>query len=237
MSYRTIHAVLIAFALSLWNLPTLADTGEETASIFLVAKKQMIDPNFMETVVLVRPVSMGAVGVIINRPTDIALSKLFPDEPVLKESNNNVYIGGPVYPRALVFVFRSSEQPRSTLQLMDDVYLGLSIDLLQELLSSQPPPGQLKVYAGHSGWGQGQLQNEIERGDWYVVPADANVVFEMEPEKIWPELIKRASTRKVNAEQPELSDVERYPWYQQDVVTDPGGWLTVIHPKAFRTAR
>lgn len=237
MGYRIICAFLQAFTLLLWALPALAETTEETVSIFLVAKKEILDPNFRETVVLVRPITGGAIGVIINRPTDISLGKLFPDDAVLKESNNNVYIGGPVYPRSLVFMFRSNEQPRWTLHMVDDIYLSLSINLLQELLSSPQPPGQLKVYAGHSGWGQGQLQNEIERGDWYVVPADAGLVFEMEPKKIWPELIKRATTRRVNAEQLELSHIEMDPWYQQGVVADPTGeWLARMHPKAFRAA-
>jgi putative transcriptional regulator len=233
MSYRYIYVFLQAFTLLLWALPALGDTAEEKAGIFLVAKKEILDPNFRETVVLVRPISEGAIGVIINRQTDIPLSKLFPDDPVLKGSDNNVYFGGPVYPRSLVFMFRSNEQPRWSLHIMDDIYLGLSLDLLQELLSNPEPTRQLKVYAGHSGWGQGQLQNEIERGDWYVVPADAGVIFEMEPEKIWPELIKRATTRKVNAEQPELRNEEMDLWYQQGVVASPAGeWLAGMHSGA-----
>jgi putative transcriptional regulator len=237
MSYRYIYAFLQAFTLLLWALPALAETAETTDSIFLVAKREIRDPNFRETVVLVRPIPDGAIGVIVNRPTDISLGKLFPDDPVLKESNNSVYIGGPVYPRSLVFMFRSNEQPRWTLHMMDDVYLSLSLDLLQELLASPQPRGHLKVYAGHSGWGQGQLQSEIKRGDWYVVPADAGVIFEMEPEKIWPELIKRATTRSVHAEQLEPRNVEMDTLYQQGVVANPTGeWLAGMHPGAFRAA-
>ena len=226
MSYRFIYAFLQAFTLLLWALPALAETAEEKVGIFLVAKKEILDPNFRETVVLVRPIPGGAIGVIINRPTDITLGKLFPDDPVLKDSVNNVYIGGPVYPRSLVFIFRSNKQLRLTLHMMDDIYLGLNLDLLQELLSNPQPPRQLKIYAGHSGWGQGQLQNEVERGDWYVVPADAGVIFEMEPEKIWPELIKRVTTRRVNAEQPELRNLEMDPCYQRSVAASPASeWL------------
>ena len=199
MRYRFIHAVLLVLALLLWAFPVLAETGEETGGIFLVAKRDMLDPNFREAVVLVRPTPDGAIGVIVNRPTDIPLGKLFPDNPVLKVSNDNVYVGGPVYPLSLVFMFRSDEQPRQTLRMVGDVYLSFSLGLLEELLASPQPPRHLKVYAGHSGWGPGQLQNEIERGGWYVVPADAGVIFEMEPEKIWPELIKRATTRRVHA--------------------------------------
>ena len=206
MDFRCTCAFLHVSVLLLFAMPALPETTKEADGIFLVAKKRIEDPNFRETVILVKPIAGGAIGVIINRPTDIPLSKLFPDYPVLKENKNMVYIGGPVYPRSLVFVFRSNEQPRLTLHMTGDVYLGLSIDLLQKMLASPQPQGQLKIYAGHSGWGHGQLQNEIERGDWYVVPADASVVFEMEPQKIWPELIKRASTRSVNVEQPALPD-------------------------------
>jgi len=206
MKFRFICVFLQALFLCGWALPAWSQAGEDAVGLFLVAKKDIVDPNFRETVVLVRRIPGGAIGVIINRPTDFPLSKLFPDYPVLKEKNNIVYIGGPVYPRSLVFVFRSSEPPRWSLHMMGDVYLGLSIDLLQKLLSSPQTQKQLKIYAGHSGWGEGQLQNEIERGDWYVVPAEASVVFEMEPDKIWPELIKRASTRSVKMEQPGLRD-------------------------------
>ena len=73
MGYRIICAFLQAFTLLLWTLPALAETTEETVSIFLVAKKEILDPNFRETVVLVRPITGGAIGVIINRPTDISL--------------------------------------------------------------------------------------------------------------------------------------------------------------------
>jgi putative transcriptional regulator len=55
------------------------------------------------------------------------------------------------------------------------------------------------VFAGYSGWAAGQLQGELERGAWHMVPADAATVFETPPERIWPELIKRATTRQINA--------------------------------------
>jgi len=181
-----------------------SEKPEEADGIFLVAKKKIEDPNFRETVVLVRPIAGGAIGVIINRPTDIPLSKLFPDHPILKENNNLVNFGGPVFPRSLVFMFRSNDQPRSALHMMGDVYLGLGIDLLERMLSNPQPQRELKIYAGHSGWGDGQLQNEIERGDWYVIPADASVVFDMEPQKIWPELVKKASMQSVKMDQPVL---------------------------------
>ncbi|MGH8754594.1 MAG: hypothetical protein ACREU0_01935, partial [Burkholderiales bacterium] len=77
MGNRIIYAFLQAFTLLLWALPALAETAEEKVGIFLVAKKEILDPNFRETVVLVRPIPGGAIGVIINRPTDIPLGKLF----------------------------------------------------------------------------------------------------------------------------------------------------------------
>lgn len=199
MRYRLIHTVLQTLALLLWVFPVSAETDEETYSLFLVAKRDMLDPNFQESVALVRPVPNGAIGVIVNRPTDISLGKLFPDNPVLEASNDNVYVGGPVYPLSLVFIFRSDEQPKQTLRMLGDVYLSFSLGLLEELLTSPQPSRHLRVYAGHSSWGPGQLQYEIKRGSWYVVPADASVIFEMEPKKIWPELIKRATTRSVHA--------------------------------------
>jgi hypothetical protein len=59
----------------------------------------------------------------------------------------------------------------------------------------------LRVYAGYSGWGAGQLQNELARGDWHVMPADAATVFDKDPALIWPDLIRRATTKQTRRDE------------------------------------
>jgi len=83
--------------------------------------------------------------------------------------------------------------------VLRDVYLTGDIDWVDARLQDGDLAAGLRVYVGHSGWGPGQLQNEIGRGDWYVLPADADVIFNQDPATIWPELSKRATLRHTRA--------------------------------------
>ena len=83
--------------------------------------------------------------------------------------------------------------------MLRDVYFISDIEWIEGLLQRREPARGLRVYSGYSGWAPGQLQQEIVRGGWHVLPADAAAVFDMEPARIWPELIKRAATRQIRA--------------------------------------
>lgn len=198
------------FAQGLWIAVWLAaiapgaglaqEAEDHPNAVFLVAKPRLQDPNFSKTVVLVtQPRADEPMGVIINRPTPLTLDEVFPENANLKKRKDSVSFGGPVSPMTLVFVFQSEERPQDALRVLDDVYLSVNPGLLSELLSRPKFPERLKVYAGYAGWAPGQLQNEIRRGDWYVVNADAETLFKMAPKNIWPELVKRASVRSVQA--------------------------------------
>lgn len=178
----------------------LAQDPDKPNAVFLVANPRLQDPNFSKTVVLVTQHRANEpMGVIINRPTPLALSEVFPENANLKKRNDPVHFGGPVSPMTLVFVFQSAERPQDALRVLDDVYLSVSPGLLSELLGRPRFPERLKVYAGYAGWAPGQLQNEIHRGDWYVLNADAETLFKTEPKNIWHELVKRASARSARA--------------------------------------
>jgi len=157
----------------------------------------MPDPNFRETVVLVtQPRRGGPFGVIINRPLEQRLSEVFGEFETLKDRKDVLYFGGPVRPDGLVFLVRVKTRPPRGMTVLEDVYFTGDTDLIEELLRRKDPTEGLKVFAGYSGWGPGQLQNEIQRGDWHILPANAATVFEKDASRIWPELIKRAGVRK-----------------------------------------
>lgn len=165
--------------------------------VFLVAKRQLNDPNFRESVVLVTQHAGGSpVGVIVNRPTKLPLSGLFPDNEKLKDLPDLVHFGGPVSPQVLVFVFRAESPPRDSLRVLADVYMSFSSELLSQLFARPEPTAELRVYAGYSGWARGQLQHEVTRGDWHVVRADADTIFRMDAALMWKEMLKRASARQ-----------------------------------------
>lgn len=157
----------------------------------------MPDRNFRETVVLVtQPQRGGPFGVIINRPLEQRLSEVFGEFETLKDRKDVLYFGGPVRPDGLVFLVRVKTRPPRGMTVLKDVYFTGDTDLIEELLRRKDPTEGLKVFAGYSGWGPGQLQNEIQRGDWHILPANAATVFEKDASRIWPELIKRAGVRK-----------------------------------------
>jgi putative AlgH/UPF0301 family transcriptional regulator len=78
---------------------------------------------------------------------------------------------------------------------LKDVYITADREVVDGVLRKPNSGRAFRAYAGHSGWGPGQLQNEISRGSWSVLPADAETVFEKDAASIWPELSKRAALR------------------------------------------
>jgi putative transcriptional regulator len=184
--------------LVLFSFATPAGAAEDPANaIFLVASPELLDPNFRETVVLVtQPREGGPWGVIINRPLDVLLSDVFTDIETLRDRKDVLFFGGPVAQDGLVFLVRSQQPPPRAVPVLRDVYVISDIEYIEKLLRRPEPMRDLRVYSGYSGWAPGQLQQEIARGGWVLMPADADMVFEGDPARIWPELIKRAATKR-----------------------------------------
>ena len=196
---RSICLVLL-FGLA---LPTFGDDAQPMKSILLVARKNLPDPFFRDSVVLVtRSGGSAPVGVIVNHPTDVPLSRVFSDIERLRSGDETLFFGGPVMPEQLLVVFRAAVPPTAAIEVLDGVYMSLSRELLRELLGRENPVEGLRVFAGHAGWAPGQLESEVARGDWYLVTADARMVLEMEPEKLWRELERRASATTARYEHP-----------------------------------
>ncbi len=176
----------------------LAGAAESMANaIFLIAKQDMRDSRFRETVVLVtQPREGGPWGVIVNKPLEMRLSEIFSDQEVMKKRKDVLFFGGPVMPEVLVFLVRATKPPPRSVPVLKDVYFTGNVDWIDEQLKRPDPTRGLRVYAGYASWGEGQLQIELERGDWLVVPADAATVFDKDPTLIWPELIQRAAAKQ-----------------------------------------
>ncbi len=200
-SHRALPVLIAIAGLSGTVAAGAVSAAEMPASgIFLVATDEILDPNFRETVVLVTQQQRGGpFGVVINRPLNHRLSEIFPDYGALKNKKDVIYFGGPVARQGLVFLVRSVEPPQRAIRVLKDVYIVADPEAIDGLLKRPDPTKGLRVYAGHSGWAPGQLQNEITRGGWYIVPADAETVFEKDAATIWPELSQRAGLRKTRA--------------------------------------
>ena len=166
--------------------------------VFLVAKPEMFDPNFRETVVLITQpeVGGGPLGVIVNRPLDARLSEVIPGATQVPEQFDRIYSGGPVEPNGLLLLVRSQVRPEHSLQVLQDVYLSGDGGLIEQIVRGEASVAAFRAYAGYSGWAPGQLQAELARGGWYLIQADADMVFTADASTMWPELIRRIATKR-----------------------------------------
>jgi putative transcriptional regulator len=168
--------------------PTSADNTKPLTTILLVARAELPDSSFKDSVVLVMN-NIGPVpaGVIINRPTRIAVSHLFPDLESLARLHDKLYFGGPVEIASVSFLFRADTPPEHATQVLAGVYFSTNRELLRKLLGRDKPMDGLRIFIGHSGWALGQLEAEITRGDWTLAPAETNAIFDGKSEHPWPE--------------------------------------------------
>ncbi len=170
-----------------------------SGGVFLVASKKIKDPRFMETVILIIDYSWhGTTGLIINRLSDRRLATVFPDIKGLHKLSDNVYYGGPVGSNQFFLLMRAPKMPETSHQIVEGVYLSAGRDFLDNLKKMADGKNEkFRVYAGYAGWSPGQLENEISRGDWYVMKADSESVFDKDISKIWDELILKSSVLNV----------------------------------------
>ena len=150
---------------------------------FLVAMPGMADPNFGGSVVYIADHSeRGALGLLINRPMDLDLNGLLeridlvPQDPA--GGNGPVFYGGPVQTERGFVLHRPLGSWSSTMKVTEDVGLTSSKDVLEAVAAGQGPE-RLLVTLGYSGWGPGQLEEEIARNAWLTTPADAELLFEV----------------------------------------------------------
>lgn len=178
-------ALLLLFASS-W-LPAASDTKSLTA-ILLVARNGLPDPDFADSIVLVmNNLGPAPVGVIVNRPTKIAVAELFPQLKQLTRLHDKVYFGGPVEYGSVWFLFRaSSAPPEHAIRALDGLYLSADEQLLLRLLRRDKPMDGLRIFIGHSGWAPGQLESEIANGDWALQHANPEAIFNGKSERTWP---------------------------------------------------
>lgn len=160
----------------------------------LVASDQLADPNFQQTVVLVLEYApSGALGVIINRPTDVKLATLLPEVDELRDRDDTVLLGGPVARDRMILLLRTAKPPAESERIVDGVFITSSIAALHELPRDKHAASAFRAYVGYAGWGPQQLEAEVERGDWHVLAADAAILFDKPPARVWRELNERSS--------------------------------------------
>ena len=180
--------------------PNKEDNEDKT--LFLVARPELGEPIFKESVILTLPSSVGVgeglvVGLILNEPARIALSDIFPDDQAFENRSETVYFGGPVEPRAPGVVFRSSKPVKQAALLFGDIYVSFDSDSIPELLKEPKKTPDLRLFVGRSQWAGAQLQNEMAMGAWINVRAETNLIFSPSPQYLWRKLFDRAEPAPV----------------------------------------
>jgi len=185
---REVAGALCALVLLIgMSWPTPADEAKPLTAILLVARAELSDSDFADSIVLVmNNLGPGPAGVIINKPTRVPVAHLFPDIKRLAHLPDKVYFGGPVDFGSVWFLFRAASPPEHAIQACDGVYLSANRDLLLRLLGRDKPMDGLRIFLGHSGWGPGQLETEIARGDWALEHAVPDAIFNGKSEHRWP---------------------------------------------------
>jgi putative transcriptional regulator len=167
--------------------PTSAADPKPLTAILLIARDDLPDSQFADSVVLVmNNLGPAPVGIIINRPMPISVSQLLADLEHLARVRDKVYVGGPVSVGSVWFLFRARTPPEHAIQAFEGVYLSADRKLLLQLLGRDKPMDGLRIFLGHAGWAPGQLEAEIAHGDWTLKHADPEAIFKGRSEHPWP---------------------------------------------------
>ena len=162
----------------------------------LVAKRDMPDSMFAKTVILlVRYTRGGTVGLMLNRRTEVPVSRALDPLKGASGRSDAVFAGGPVELPNVLALLRTNAMPEGAEHVTGKVYLVPTGALLEKTLTQQPDPADFRVYLGYCGWAPGQLENETSHGFWQVLNGSADIVFDSEPETLWSRLVERAEQR------------------------------------------
>jgi putative transcriptional regulator len=164
------------------------------AGRLLVANPLLPDPNFDRTVVLLLAHSdEGALGVVLNRPSEMLVGSPLPGWASLAADPPVVFLGGPVSHESVICLANSSGHPSSTSaegwQAVTETVGTLDLSLDPDAVSTRFR--QLRVFAGYAGWAPGQLESEMDAGAWWVVQAEPGDVFSDAPERLWTRVLRR----------------------------------------------
>ena len=197
---------LCALAVSAALLATLAvsrnaHSTDLTTPSFLVATRDLQDPLFLHSVILIVPSTEPPLlaGLIINSPAKQRVRDLFPQTRDLKSPQDTIYTGGPVAPDEVSAIFRASAAPSSATRVFDDVYVANGRSAIAAILKD-PRITDFRVISGKAQWLHDQLMGEVMAGAWYVIPAKADLIFS-DPKDLWATLVKGGDLQEAQAGQ------------------------------------
>lgn len=163
----------------------------------LVAVPDLRDPNFSRTVVLVlEHEEQGAVGLVLNRPSEVTIAEALPEWAQVAAPPAVVYVGGTVQRDRVIAIGRPRDAGAPLPEACAPLFDGLgAVDLGHEADPVLPALGALRVWAGYAGWGPGQLDAEIDVGGWVIVDRRPDDAFARDPAHLWRAVLRRQGGR------------------------------------------
>jgi putative transcriptional regulator len=162
---------------------------ESLSGHLLLAAPSLLDPNFRRTVVLIGAHSeAGAMGIVLNRPSAVTVAEAVPQLEQATGELDTVYVGGPVQPNAIVFLAEFLDPTPAGLLVLGRIGFPApeaDIDELSDAIARR------RVFAGYAGWSEGQLDDELDNGDWIAYPAQPDDVFTADPAELWARVLAR----------------------------------------------
>jgi putative transcriptional regulator len=168
----------------------MGHVAESLRGKLILASPTLLDPNFARTVVLIAEhTEEGAMGLVLNRPADATVSEAVPDLAWLTGDDDRVYVGGPVAETAVI-VLAEFDRPEVAGALVepDLGFIGTDADDPEALDGAVR---RARVFAGHAGWGPGQLEGELEEESWIVEPPRREEIFTDDAEALWAAVLRR----------------------------------------------
>ena len=158
-------------------------SGHSLKGSLLVATPALVDPNFRRTVVLVAEHGeAGAMGVVLNRPSETAVAEAIPELVSLAGDEEPVFVGGPVAVDSLL-ALAEVEDPDDAAELV--------VGTVAFVQDPEVPALRGRVFVGYAGWSPGQIEAELDEESWIVVPAEPDDVFSDDPDELWSSVLRR----------------------------------------------
>ncbi len=162
---------------------------ESARGQLLIAGPGLADPNFWRTVVLViEHTDEGALGLVLNRPSEMSVADAVPELEDVLDPSGELFVGGPVQPSSVIVLAEFEDPGDAALIAFGDIGVLASGPPLQEIGAGVR---EGRAFVGHAGWGPGQLDSELERGDWILEPARRADAFSAEPLELWADVLTR----------------------------------------------
>jgi len=176
-------------------LVTGAGAAAPEETVLLVAKRQLEDPIWGSTIVLAKPVQGGGhIGFIVNKPTKMTLAEVFPEHEPSKKVVDPLFLGGTVdMSQVFALVERHGGKKDGSIRIAPDLFLAYETKTVDRIIESESD--HARFFLGLVVWRPGQLDDELDRGLWYVDEPEAKLVMRRKTDNMWEELVRRLEAR------------------------------------------